>query len=82
MRKKWIKVNDLSIGQYSDNRNIRLKTSMFRSYLYDFKEHILLSKEKKTVTGTNATIRRNKKLIFKKITFYLDHVYQKSIAYL
>ena len=54
---------------------------MFRSYLCDFKEHNCCQR-KKTVTGTNTTIRRNKKLIFKKITFYLDHVYQKSIAYL
>ena len=31
--KKWIKVNDLSSGQYSVNKNIRFKTSMFRSDL-------------------------------------------------
>ena len=29
--KKWNEVNDLSSGQYSVNKNIRFKTSMFRS---------------------------------------------------
>ena len=28
--KKWIKVNDLSSGQYSVNKNIRFKTLMLR----------------------------------------------------
>ena len=32
---KWIRANDLSGGQYSVNKNIRLKTSMVRSYLCD-----------------------------------------------
>ena len=30
----WIKVNDLLNGQYSVNKNIRLKTPMLRSDLY------------------------------------------------
>ena len=29
--KKWIKLNDLSSGQYSANKNIRFKTSRVRS---------------------------------------------------
>ena len=35
LTKKWIEVNDLSSGQYSVNKNIRFKTSILRSYLYD-----------------------------------------------
>ena len=32
---KWIEVNDLSVGQYSVNKNIRFKTSLLRSDLCD-----------------------------------------------
>ena len=32
---KWVKVNDLSSGQYSVNKNITLKTLMLRSHLCD-----------------------------------------------
>ena len=34
--KKWVKVNDLSSGQYSVNKNVRFKTSMLRSDLCDY----------------------------------------------
>ena len=34
--KKWIKVNDLSSGQYSVNKNIRFQTSLLRSDLCDY----------------------------------------------
>ena len=36
--KKWIRVNDLSSGQYSINKNIRFKTSMLRSHLCDYND--------------------------------------------
>ena len=36
--KKWVKVNDLSSGQYSVNKNIRFKTSMLRSDLSDYSD--------------------------------------------
>ena len=39
--KKWVEVNDLSCGQYSVNKNIRLKTAMLRSGL-SIVTHILL----------------------------------------
>ena len=29
LTKKWIEVNDLSSGQYSVNKNIRFKTSIY-----------------------------------------------------
>ena len=34
--RKWIEVNDLSDGQYYLNKNIRFKTPMLRSDLYDY----------------------------------------------
>ena len=33
--KKWIKINDLSTGQYSANKSVRFRTSMLRSDLCD-----------------------------------------------
>ena len=37
--KKWIEVNDLSSEQYSDNKNIRFKTSMLRSNPCDYRKN-------------------------------------------
>ena len=36
--KKWVKVNNLSSGQYSVNKNIRFKTSLPRSDLCDYSD--------------------------------------------
>ena len=36
--KKWIEINDLSRSQYSVNRNVRFKTSMFRSDLCEYSD--------------------------------------------
>ena len=33
--KRWIEVNDLSIGKYSANKNLRFKTSMLQLDLYN-----------------------------------------------
>ena len=43
--KKWIEVHDQSGETCSTNKQIRFKTSMLRSDLCDFNEHILLLKE-------------------------------------
>ena len=37
-KKKWIKVNKLSNGQYSVNKNIRFNTSILRPDLCDYSE--------------------------------------------
>ena len=38
MTRKWIKVNDLSNGQYSVNRNISFKPPMLRSDLCEYSD--------------------------------------------
>ena len=43
--KKWIEVHDQSGGAYNTNKQIRFKTSMLRSDLCDYSDHILLLKE-------------------------------------
>ena len=42
--KKWLEVNDLSSGQYSVNKNKRLKTSMLRSNLCDYSDACTVEK--------------------------------------
>ena len=36
MKRKWIDVNNLSSGQHSVNKNIKVKTLMLRSDLCDY----------------------------------------------
>ena len=50
--------NDLSSGQYSVNKNIRLKTSMLRSDLCDYRDVYIVVKESITVEGTNNANKR------------------------
>ena len=80
MAKKWIEVNDSSSSQYSDNKNIRFKTSMLRSDLWDYSHANIVEKVIINATGINATNKRNKKL--SRIMLCLDHVYQKLTTHL
>ena len=63
--KKCFEENDLSSGQYSVNTNVRFKTSMLRSHLFDYSNTYFVVKGRVSVTGTNEDNRRNKKLTFK-----------------
>ena len=65
MLKKWVEVNDLSSGQYSVNKNIRLKTSVLRSDLFDYNDAYIVVKGIMSVRGTNDANKRKKKLTFK-----------------
>ena len=53
MTNNSIEVNDLSSGQYSVNKNIRFKTSMLRSDLYNFSDAYIVFNGKITVEGDN-----------------------------
>ena len=64
MTKKWVEVNDLSSGQYSDNKN-RFKNLVLRSDVCDYSEAYIIAKERISVSGTTAPSRINKKLTFK-----------------
>ena len=63
--KDWVKVNDLSSGQYSANKNIMFKTSVLRSDLCDYSDANILVKGRTSVAGNNNANRRNEKLTFK-----------------
>ena len=63
--KQWIKVNDLSSSQHSDNKNMQFKTSVLRSDLCDFSDPYIVVKRSITVEENNDDKTKNKKLIFK-----------------
>ena len=65
MTKKWVKVNDLSDGQYSVNKNLRFKISMLRLDLRGYSNTYIVVKGTTTVEGTNDANKRNKKFTFK-----------------
>ena len=60
--KIWIKINDLSGGQYSVNKNIRFKAPMLRLDLCGYGSAFVVVKRRISVTGADNAIRRNKKL--------------------
>ena len=62
--KKWIKVYDQSRGSYSVNEEIRIKTSMLRSDLYDFSDAYIFVKGTITVVRPD-NVKRNKATGFK-----------------
>ena len=62
--KKWIAAYDQSEGNYDVNKEIRIKTSMLRSDLWDFSDAYIVVKEKITVTERDNA-KRNKEVIFK-----------------
>ena len=76
MTKKWVKVNDLSDGQYSINKNLRFKISMLRSDLCDYSDAYFVVKGTTTVEGTNDAIKEIKSSL-SRIMHRLDNSYKK-----
>ena len=62
--KKWIEIYDQSEGNYDVNKEIRIKTSMLRSDLFDFSDAYIIVKGTITVTNPNDA-KRNKAVAFK-----------------
>ena len=55
--KKWVEVYDQSEGNYNVNKEIRIKTSMLRSDLFDFSDAFIVVKG--TITVTKKTFTAN-----------------------
>ena len=62
---KWIKVNDLSDGQYSVYMSIRFKTPMLRSEFYDYNDVYIFVEGRKTIEGRDTKNQAKRKKIFK-----------------
>ena len=63
--KKLMEVYDQSEKKYSPNKEIRIKTSMLRSDLYDFNDAYIVVKGNISLEGDNDANKRNKNLAFK-----------------
>ena len=63
--KKWIEVYDQSEKNCSVNKEIRNKTSMLRSDLYDFSDAYIVVEGNITLEGDNDANKQNKNLAFK-----------------
>ena len=42
--RNWVKINDEARGTYSPNKQIKFKTAMLRSSLYDYSDAYILAK--------------------------------------
>ena len=67
--RNWVEINDEARGTYSPNKQIKFKTSMLRSSLWDYSDAYILAKGNVTVNNTAAeaaaTNNMNEKVIFK-----------------
>ena len=67
--KHWVEINDDVTGVYSPNKQIRFKTAMLSSSLFDYSDAYILVKGNVAVNSTAAdgaaANNTNKKLIFK-----------------
>ena len=75
--KYWVEINDDFCGTYNTNNQIRFKTSMLKSSLYDYSDAYILVKGNITVieagvNDTRITDRKNKKAIFKNCAPFTD----------
>ena len=70
-KKNWVEINDESKGRYNVNSQIKFKTTMLKSSLYDYSDAYIHVKGKITITGegdNDAAKRadeRNKGVAFK-----------------
>ena len=67
--KSWVEINDESRGTYNVNKQIKFKTKMLKSSLYDYSDAYILAKGTITVNNTAAADadanNTNNKVIFK-----------------
>ena len=67
--RNWVEINDDIRGAYSPNKQIRFKTAMLRSNLFDYRDAYILAKGNISVNNTAAAGAAanniNKKIIFK-----------------
>ena len=76
--KNWIEIKYQSSGVYNVNSDIRFKTTMLKSSLYDYSDAYILAKRRITITGAgaNATARQaeegDKGVIFKNFAPFIN----------
>ena len=74
--KNWVEINDNATGNYFSTKQIRFKTSMLRSSLYDYSDAYITVKGNITVNNTAdagaAADNTNKKVIFKNCAPFIN----------
>ena len=77
----WVEINAESKGRY-DNSNIRFKTFIIRSNLFDYSDAYIFVKGTITVpnmAAAGAVVNNtNKKVIFKNCTFFTDCITERN----
>ena len=69
--KNWVKINDDSRGTYNTNSQIKFKTTMLISTLWDYSDTNILVKRRITITGEGNNVgarqpdERDKRVMFK-----------------
>ena len=69
---KWIEVYNQWGGNYSPNKEIRIKTSILRSDLCDFSDVYIVVEGDITLEGDNDANKRNKNLAFKNNAAFIN----------
>ena len=76
--KNWVEINDESRGTYNVNSQIRFKTTMLKSSLYDYSDAYFLVKGRITITGAGADAaarredEREKSVAFKNCALFTN----------
>ena len=74
--RKWIEINDHSIGRYNPSSQIKFKTTMLKSSLCDYSHAYVHVKGTITVNNTPAADANanntNKKVIFKNCALFIN----------
>ena len=74
--KNWVEINDESRGRFNTNSQIKFKTTMLKSSLWDYSDAYILVKGTITVPNTAAAgadaNNANKKVIFKNYASFIN----------
>ena len=80
VEKKWIDANDWSLGKYSVDENVRLKTALLSSDLCDDSDVYIVVKRRITIEGRDINHWTSKNLPLR-IMLHSGHACQKSTTY-
>ena len=73
--KKWVEVHDQSGNdRYNPSKQIRFKTSMLRSDLFDFSDACIFGKRTITITGGSNSGSKNRPLAFKNNAPFISYI--------
>ena len=86
--RNWVEINDKSQWSFKASNQIKFKTSMIRSNLYDYSDAYILASGAMTINGTvdiyttKQADERNKGVIFKKCAPFTDCISEINHAQL